>query len=96
MVSEGQHRLSPVRIILDGFASLTGIWADAPGAFHQKVDWLVAISTGTRLFAQDSKLAPSLKLQFSGCKNSHNLLCCKAPLAIHLPQATNSTRDSPL
>jgi hypothetical protein len=37
--------------------------ADALSRSIRKFDWLVAISTGNRLYAQDSKLAPWLKLQ---------------------------------
>src|SRR5271170_7176634 len=36
MVSEGQTLSFARRIILDGSASLTGIWLIALGAFHQK------------------------------------------------------------
>jgi hypothetical protein len=70
--------------------------ADALARSFRKFDWLVAISTENRLYAQDSKLAPMAEAGiFSGCKNSHSLLCCKTPL-LSIFQTTNSTRDSPL
>jgi hypothetical protein len=49
-----------------------------------------------RLYAQDSKLAPWLKLQSLAAAKIVRLLLLQDAAAIPSPQVTNSMRDSPL
>jgi hypothetical protein len=50
----------------------------------------------SRLYAQDSKLAPWLKLKsLAAAKIAPSLLCCKTPL-LYISPTTNGARDSPL
>jgi hypothetical protein len=70
--------------------------ADALAHSIRKFDWLVAISTENRLLCAGFEAGPMAEAEiFSGCKNSHSLLCCKTPL-LYISPTTHGTRDSPL
>jgi hypothetical protein len=70
--------------------------ADALARSIRKFDWLVAISTGNHLYAQDSKLAPWLKLQSLATAKIVTACSAARRRCYSSPEATNSMRDSPL